>query len=345
MRKCIGVDLHKRQFTVCIMEGVKEKIKEYEVSKRGIREFKKELNKETEVAVEATGNSGYFYDEIIGEVKEVILINPLEFKAISSSTKKTDKNDAKTICRHLVANMLPQVRYLKEEERELRSLINLRDNYVKDKNGYKTRIDNILSSIGEEEIKGEKESKRYEEKIEGLKISVVRKLEIKSLIKQIQGLEEEIKKLSQEINKIGKKKQYHESLKSITGIGDLSATIIGNAIVEIEDFEDEKKLCAYAGLIPSVRDSGGKQRRGKITKKGNKLLRTILVQAATTAIRYGNVLREFYLRLKKAKGHGKAIVATARKMLVIIYYTLKNGVVYEDFNNGVIDVNKKTSRA
>jgi transposase len=269
------------------MEGVKEKIKEYEVSERGIKEFRKELNKETEVAVEATGNSGYFYDEIREYVKEVILINALEFKAISSSTKKTDKNDARVICRHLVANMLPRARYLREEERELRSIINLRDNYVKDKNAYKTRIDNILSAIGEEEIGGDKESERYEEKIEGLKISVVRKMEIRSLVKQIQGLKEEIKKLSEEINKMGKKKRYHKSLKSITGIGDLSATIIGNAIVDIDDFDDEKKLCAYAGLIPSVRDSGGKQRRGKITKKGNKLLRTILVQAATTATRYG----------------------------------------------------------
>jgi len=320
------------------MEGTEEKIKEYEVSERGFREFGKELNEETEVAVEATGNSGYFYDRIKEKVKEVVLVNPLEFKAISSSTKKTDKNDARVISRHLVAGMLPRVRYMEEKERELRSIINLRDNYVKDKNGYKTRIDNILSAIGKEDIRGKKGSEKYEAKIEELEISQIRKKEIKSLIKQIQGLEEAIKELSEEINRIGKEKEYHKSLKSITGIGDLSATIIENAIVDIEDFEDEKKLCAYAGLVPRVKDSGGKQRRGKITKKGNKLLRTILVQAATTATRYENVLREFYLRLKKNKGHGRAIVATARKLLVIIYYTLKNKIVYEDFNNGVIAV-------
>jgi len=336
MKKWIGVDLHKRTFTVCIMEGDEEKIKSYEVNRKGLERFKRELNKETEVALETTGNSGYFYDEIVGKVKKVRLVNSLEFKAISSSTKKTDKNDARVICKHLRVGMLPEVRYVKEEERELRSLINLRDNLVKTRSGYKTRIDNVLSGIGEEEIRGEKGSKEYEEKIERLGIRESRKLEIKVMIRQIRVLNEEIKKLEEEINGKGEKNKYHKGLTSIDGIGDLSATIIENAIVDIEDFEDEKKLCAYAGLVPKVRESGGKSKRGKLTKKGNKLLRTILVQASFTAIRKNEALRNFYNKIKAKKGSGKAIVATARKLLVIIYHTMKNSWVFKDFGNGVL---------
>lgn len=336
MKKWIGVDLHKRRFTACIKEGEKEKIVEYEVNKRGIESFKKEITKGTQVALEATGNSGYFYDQIVGKAKRVALVNPLEFEAISKSTKKTDKNDARIICRHLSMEMLPEVRHLKEEERDLRSIINLRDNFVKTRSGYKTMIDNILSAIGQEEIKGNKEREEYEGVIEKLKISEIRKKEIKMLLRQIRSISAEIKELDKEITGEGKKKEHHKELTSISGIGELGATIIENAIVKIEDFADEKKLCAYAGLVPIVRDSGGKSKRGKITRKGNKLLRTMLVQAALTAIRKNKVLREFYEKIKSKKGHGKAIVATARKMLVIVYYTMKNRIEYEDFGQGVI---------
>ena len=80
MRKYVGVDLHRKQFTVCIIEGDEERIKEYEVSEKGIERFSRELDKRTEVAIEATGNSGYFRDKIKGKVKKVILVNPLEFR-------------------------------------------------------------------------------------------------------------------------------------------------------------------------------------------------------------------------------------------------------------------------
>ena len=61
-----------------------------------------------------------------------------------------------------------------------------------------------------------------------------------------------------------------------------------------------------------------------------------MVQVALIAIRYNEYLRSFYLRLKEKKGSGKAIIATARKMLEIIYDTLKNDWVFEDFNNFVL---------
>jgi hypothetical protein len=66
---------------------------------------------------------------------------------------------------------------------------------------------------------------------------------------------------------------------------------------------------------------------------GNKILRTTLVQVSLIAIKYNEYLRSFYLKLKNKKGSGKAIIATARKMLEIIYRTLKNGWVFKDFNN------------
>ena len=239
------------------------------------------------------------------------------------------------IAKYLRVGLLPEVRAMNEEERELRSLINLRDTLVKSKSGYKTLIDNILSAIGKE-IKGNKESAEYERVIERLEISEVRKLEIKELLGQINSLRESIKKIEKEIKERGRKGKGHKGLTSISGIGELSATIIENAIVDIDDFENEKKLCSYAGLVPIVKESAGKNKASRTTRKGNKLLRTILVQCGLVAIRYNEKLKQFYLKIKNKKGHGKAIVAVARKLLVIIYYTMKNRWVFKDFNNGVL---------
>jgi len=105
-----------------------------------------------------------------------------------------------------------------------------------------------------------------------------------------------------------------------------------NAIGNIGDFRDEKKLSAYFGMVPRVYQSNQTCHYGKITKMGNKIARTTLVQCALIAIKYNDHLRSFYLRLKVKKGSGKAIIATSRKLLSIIYRTLKNDWIFKDFN-------------
>jgi len=75
---------------------------------------------------------------------------------------------------------------------------------------------------------------------------------------------------------------------------------------------------------------------GKITKEGSKLGRTTLVQCTLVAIKYSPYLNQFYNRLKMKKGSGKAIIATSRKLLSIIYQTLKNDWIFEDFGNFVL---------
>ena len=90
------------------------------------------------------------------------------------------------------------------------------------------------------------------------------------------------------------------------------------------------------GIVPHVNDSNEVVRHGRITKRGDKLARTTLVQCTLVAKRYSPYLRAYYDRLKKKRGSGKAIIATARKFLGIIYKTLKNGWIFEDFPNFVI---------
>tara|TARA_B100001093_G_scaffold21923_1_gene19595 strand:+ start:152 stop:538 length:387 start_codon:yes stop_codon:yes gene_type:complete len=120
-------------------------------------------------------------------------------------------------------------------------------------------------------------------------------------------------------------------LISIKGIGPLSAAIMLTHIGEISDFKNSGKLAAYFGIVPKTSQSNETHISGRITKRGNKLARTILVQCALIAKRFSPYLHNFYENIKKRRGSGKAIVATARKFLNTIFYTLKKDWVFDDF--------------
>ena len=150
-------------------------------------------------------------------------------------------------------------------------------------------------------------------------------------IRLIKNLNQSIDKINNELKQRGQRLKGHENLTSIKGISDIGATIFLNTIGNIADFKSEKHLAAYFGIVPRVYISNKTVQYGRITKMGNKIARTTLVQSTLVAIRYSPYLRKFYDRLKAKKGSGKAIIATSRKMLGIIYNTLKNNWVFEDF--------------
>jgi transposase len=87
---------------------------------------------------------------------------------------------------------------------------------------------------------------------------------------------------------------------------------------------------SYLGLVPRVDQSNAVVKYGAITKRGNTLGRTAPVQCSLIAIRFSPYLRAFYDKIKTAKGSGKAIIATSRKLLGIVYQTLKNDCFFED---------------
>jgi transposase len=99
-------------------------------------------------------------------------------------------------------------------------------------------------------------------------------------------------------------------------------------IVNIDRFNKFKKLACYVGIIPSMYQSSKKLFHGKITRLGNKYIRWALIQSANVAIKYDTKLRAFYERIAKHKGHNKAIVALAKKLLKIAYTLLKRDEMY-----------------
>lgn len=333
MRRYVGVDLHKNSFQACYYGKTAEEQRVYPMSPAGLKRFKEELHKTDEVGIEATGNARYLASEVERAVRKVRIINPWQFKVISASMKKTDEQDAKTIAKYVSKGLVPEVRMRTKEEQQTASLITTRDKLVKLRSALKNKIHNILNANGVVTKREVFSSIKSLEAVLTLPLDTAYLFELEVIVEQIKSLTVSINKITEELNQRGKKLKGFKNITSITGVGDVSAAIMLNAIGDVNDFKDEDKLASYFGIVPRIHNSNETMRHGHITKMGNKIARTALVQSTLIAIRYNNHLRSFYERLKAKKGSGKAIIATSRKLLAIIYRTLKYNLVFEDFNH------------
>jgi len=335
MRRYLGVDLHRTQFTVCTrLENGRTYLRQWPV--RELKLFVAQLRADDELAVEATGNTRLFYDAVMPHVAGVVVVNPCQFKVISQSVKKTDRNDAETLALYLAKGLLPEVRMKKRHQRELSHLAQTRDLLVKQRSALKTKINNLLAAEGINLKKEALSSNKALERVLALPLPPVLAAETRVLVAQIRNLSGSIAELERLIEAEGPKLPGHENLMSIKGIGPVSAAVLLSTVGNVKDFADPGKLAAYLGLVPRVQNSNETEHSGRITKQGNKLARTVLVQCALVAKRYSSYLQQFYQRIQRRRGGGKANIALARKFLGIIYHTLKNNWVFEDFPNFVL---------
>jgi len=331
----IGIDLHRNQFTCCVrLENGRNYLSEWKLE--DLPRFTKKLRPNDEIAVEVTGNTRLFRDAVAPHVARVVAVDPNQFKVISHSVKKTDPNDARNLALYLEKDLLPEVRMKEKTQAQLASLTQTRDTLVKLRTALKNKVNNILSAHG---INLEKEALSSEKKLSevlGMKFDPMIRIELKVIVEQIRSLNQSIAELEKTITEEGSKLEGHKNLTSIKGIGPLTGSILLSVIGDINDFADEGKLAAYFGIVPRVSNSNETEHSGRITKRGNKLGRTALVQCALVAQRYSPYLKRHYEKIKARRGTGKAIIALARKLLGIIYRTLKNKWVFEDFPNFVL---------
>ena len=332
--RVIGVDLHKMSFQCCYLQEDQTDFKKYSVS--DLEVFKKDLRQSDRIAVESTGNSRWFMNQVKGFVDEVVVVNPCRFKVIVDSSKKTDKADAELLAFYLSKGMLPEVVMKDEYSSQIKSLCNTRDKLVKLRTALKNKIHNILLAHGIISKREDFSSEKGLKKAQSYALGEVAEVEIDVIVTQIRHLNAGIKKLDLEIESKGKNLKGYNNITSIKGIGPKSGTILLSVIGDIDRFPSQKALDSYFGIVPRVRNTSDTIHHGRITKQGSKLGRTTLVQCTLIAIRYSPYLKKFYLRLKTKKGSGKAIIATSRKLLGIIYQTLKNDWIFEDFPNFVL---------
>ena len=292
--------------------------------------FARGLDDQCKVALEATGNALMIYDILSAHGAKVVLVNPMKTRAIAEARIKTDKIDAEILVRLLAADFVCESWVAPKEERDLRTLLHHRAALKKQVVSIKNRVHAILMRhsipVPVSDLFGVK-GRRFLFSLEGL--PEVEKIVMASNLKALEGLEAEVKAIEKELYLRAKTLPGVELLLGIPGIDVLAALTILAEVGDIRRFASAKKLASFAGVVPSVHQSGKVRYTGHITKGGRSMLRWIIIQVALQVVRHPGSLRDFYLRLRGRKGHKIAIVATARKLLTIIWVMLTRNVSYE----------------
>jgi transposase len=139
----------------------------------------------------------------------------------------------------------------------------------------------------------------------------------------LEHLTAQIRRAEKMLARVGSRDPRVERLQTIPGIGPFFAMLLVSEIDEIGRSRGPAKLHAYAGLVPSTHSSGGRTYHGRIIKTSNKYLRWAMVEAVWPAIRKDPDVYRYYRRLARRKGANTAKVATARRLLSIVYRVWK----------------------
>ncbi len=327
----IGVDLHKTNFVACFLAADdKQRLETFPLTREGLARFRRQLRRSDEVAVEVTANIYYFHDQIKAAVSRVVLVDTYRFSVIAKSKKKTDKADAAALARFLKLGHLPSVPIPSERSRRLRHLLQARETLV----GMATKLKNMghaaLSRNGVALSKAAFASAGSRQRLAARTdlVSADQAI-ITTVLRQLSALDEEVSQLEAEIIRAGQGLPGLRRLLQVHGLNLLSASALLAEIGDIALFDTSQQLVAYAGLATSTRQSNELTRRGAITKQGRKRLRTIVIRAVLAMVNKTKTpLMEFYHKKKREKGAGKAICATARKLLTVIFVMLKKELDY-----------------
>jgi len=345
----IGVDMHKQSSQIGVIDGDGRKIENRRVSNDPdrLRDFLSDFPKGTPVTLEATTGYEWMCDLLTGMDFHVQLANPRKVRLIAEATIKTDTIDAWTLAQLERTNFLPTAYLPPEEIRTTRELLRHRLKLVCLRKGLKNRIHAALTKRGVlfypvKDLFG-KAGRAF---LASLDLPAVYRTETDSYLALIDQINTFIAQREHEIKRQVKEHNPDAQLLiTIPGISYFSALLLAAEIGTITRFANGKKLVSYAGLTSTLRESSDVVRQGHLKKDSNKYIRWILIEAVTAAVRYDPKLYALYRRILVRKGKLKARVAVAHKLLVSIYFMLKNRSPYQpkNFHAHVLRVSPCTS--
>jgi transposase len=331
MIRFIGLDVHKRVVQVCILDGSGQVLGErrFELSRERLLSFAEvSLRAEDQVVLEATTNTWAIVDILKPHVARVVVSNPLTTKAIAQAKVKTDKVDARVLAQLLRCDFLPQVWQPDPATRELRRWTGRRARLV----GQATTIKNRLHAVFHQRLlvppvtdlfgtKGRAWLRTAELDAEG-------RFFVDSDLRLLAAVEAEIAAVDQLLAQKGYADPRVKVLVTLTGVNVAVAQSLLAAWGDHKRFRDGDHAASYLGLVPSTKQSADHCYHGPITKAGRGHTRWMLIQAAQHVRLHAGPLGVFFRRLAKKKNHNVAVVAAARKLVVIAWHMLTKNEPY-----------------
>ena len=377
LKRCCGLDVHQATVVACLLillaDGkVKKQIRSFGTTTRDLLALRDWLQAEGcgHVAMESTGVYWKPVYAILEGVFEVIVANAQRIRKVPG--RKTDVKDAEWIADLLMHGLLKPSFVPPKPIRELRDLTRYRRKLVESRSSERNRLLKLLETAniklasvasdvfgvsGMRMLQALIEGKatpaamaelakgRLRAKIPQLEPALEGRLEehhrflLKLQLRRMGDLDGDLEELDKRIEeKLAPYRSQLELLTEIPGVdGTLAAVILAELGVDMKVFGSVCQLSAWVGICPGNNESAGKRRNSHITK-GNRHLKTALVEAAYAASRVkGTYLRDKYYRLKARRGAQRAVVAVGHKILVAAYHMLSEQVSYNDLGDLYLD--------
>lgn len=336
VRTYVGIDAHKRMCHATVMSADGTIVSElgFPTNVKYLEAFVLELPRDAVFAIEAgTGTKPLFW--ALKEMgREVHMAHPLEVRRMMGTKKKTDREDSAFLANLLRMNSLPESYVPDPDDDDERQFLRHRIDLGKKAIVVKNQVHSLLTSVcvptgGFTDLFG----KGGREMLRMVDLSRQQRYLLDNHLQQLDLLSSQIEDVERGLARMAQDNPAARTLMHLKGIDFYSALVILSEVGDITRFPTAKHLTSYAGLVPRVHQSGDVARTGHIHKEGPKRLRSTLIQCASASVKGPGKFQKFYKRLKKRKGHGKAIVATARKMLATIFVLLTRGCDYVEIDD------------
>ena len=332
-----GIDRHKKHSTISVLNPEGQKV-DFVSKCTDLRSYMEELGPEDAVVLEASTGTFFWADLVESRGASCYVLDPYKFKIIRDSWNKTDKQDARNMAKalwvYLVTGEFGILTVYKPEAevRELRRLFSQYRLMNRQIVMLKNNIQAILTDNGVE--LGSLEKTMLVSQSEGMR--VLRGHELSSASREcgcrsqmslqlLWSLKEQKRRIMKEILLAGESfSSQVKILITLKGITPLSALGFLADVADIESFRTLRKMNAYLGLVPRVKESGGRSRAGHINRASRGLTRTLLTQSVCHIANASPELRRYYSALVTVRGAGRARIALIRKACGIMRRMLLN---------------------
>jgi transposase len=281
------------------------------------------------IGMEATGNSQWFIELVEDLGHEIWIGDAAQIRASYVRKQKTDKRDASHILKLVVEGRFPRLWTPDREQRDLRQLVLHRHKLVEIRSRVKNELQHLSLNKGMQ-CKAKLWSQAGQKMLRELPLKPWAGCRRADLLGLLEMLDQQIGKLDQAVQKAAEEHAQARLLMTQPGVGPNTALAFVLTIGDVSRFARGKQVASYVGLIPREESSGGRQKLGAISKQGNRMLRSLLVEAAQTAVRHDPGFRKQYLHRSHQKPKAVAKVAAARKLAVRLYWMLRTQVGYPE---------------
>jgi transposase len=325
----IGCDLHTRYQQIAMLDTESGELVERRLEHESgeARAFYAALVGAVRVGIEATGHTHWFEAMLAEMGHELWMGDAAKIRAAVVRKQKTDARDAAHLLELMCSDRFPKIWRPSGEERDLRQLVWHRQKLVWMRGAVKNQMHAL--AMGEGVCRKKKLfTAKGRKELEGLALGPWASYRRQELLRMFDELQASVARLDQAVEQAAKSQPLAVRLMTHPGVGPVTSLAFVLIIGPVERFAGSRQVVSYLGLNPQEHSSGGKQRLGSISKQGNPMMRSLLVEAGHTAARFDPQLRRVYQRLKFRRGASVAKVAVARKLAVRMYWMLRRTADY-----------------